>query len=110
MQVGQTVTEAKHICAQKAGRKRPSDADELYKPQENVAALHSQGRESRPAVDNVAGADVHADALVEPVRRQIEINNECKSAAAASTDGPAAKRHRRSRDRPSDANKPWWVV
>ena len=110
VEVGQTVTEAKHVCAQKAGRKQPCDADNLHKPQEHVAALHSQGRESRPAVDNVAGADVHADTLVEPVRRQMEINSECKSAVAASTGGPAAKRHRRSRDRPSDANKPWWVV
>jgi len=110
VEVGQTFTEAKHIRAQKAGRKRPSDADELHNPQQHVAALHSHGRESRPAVYNAAGADVHADALVEPVRRQIEINSECKSDAAASTDGPAAKRHRRSRDRPSDANKPWWVV
>ena len=110
MEVGQTVTEAKHIRAQKAGRKRSSDADELHNSQEHVAAFHSQGHESRPAIDNVARADVLADALVEPVRRQIEINSECKSDAAASTDGPAAKRHRRSRDRPSDANKPWWVV
>ena len=110
VEVGQTVTEAKDVCAQKAGSKRPSVAEDLHNSQEHVAALHSQGRESRPAVDQVARADVHADALVKPVRRQMEINSECKSDAAASTDGPAAKRHRRSRDRPSDANKPWWVV
>ncbi|DBA94072.1 TPA: hypothetical protein ACH3X1_001720 [Trebouxia sp. C0004] len=110
VEVGQTVTEAKHICAQQAGRKQSTDAVELHKPQEHVADLHSQGRESRPAVDKVAGADVHADALVEPVERQVEVNSECRSAAAASTDGPAAMRNRRSRDRSSDANKPWWVV
>lgn len=110
VEVGQTVIEAKHVCARKAGRKRPSDADVLHNPQQYVAALHRQGHESRPAFDNVAGADVHADALVEPVRRHIDINSECRSDAAASFDGPAAKRHRRSRDRPSDANKPWWVV
>ncbi|KAL0022839.1 hypothetical protein WJX79_007639 [Trebouxia sp. C0005] len=89
---------------------RPPPPNEMQKSQKHVAALHSKGRESRPAIDKAAGADMRADALVEPVRKQIEINSECKSAAAASTDSPAAKRHRRSRDRPSDANKPWWVV
>ncbi len=110
VEVGQTVTEAKHICAQKAGRKQTTDADDLHNPQERLAALHSPGRGSRPAGDKVAGGDVHADALAKPVKRQIEIDCQCKRAAAASNDGPAAKRHRRSRDRPSDANKPWWVV
>ena len=102
VEVGQTVTEDKDICAQKAGRKRPGDADDIHNPQQHVAALHSPGHESD---DKGPGADVHADALVKPVRRQIGIDIECNRAVAASTDGPAAKRHRRS-----SANKPWWVV